>query len=115
MAKSQNVARKTAARIVIDVFLKHQALTPETAVDIAAFKDVKLTTAIVSYTIANFLEDDIVRKTGDDRYYFVEANWKKLEKRVGKAYWILLGLPLICMIVILLITHWGDFASIFFK
>ena len=115
MAKKQNSFRKTAARIVMDVFLKRQALTPDTAIPIEEFKDVKLTSSIISYTIGNFLEDDIVKKTGDDRYYFVEANWKKMEKKVGRAYWILLGLPLICLIVILLITHWGDFGAIFFK
>lgn len=115
MAKKQNSVRKTAARIVMDVFLKRQALTPDTAIEVAEFKDVKLTSSVISYTIANFIEDGIVRKTEDDRYYFVEANWKKMEKKVGKAYWILFGLPLICLIVILLITRWGDLGSIFFK
>lgn len=115
MAKSKNTPKKTMARIVIDVFLKRNATSPETAIPIEEFKDVKLTTSVISYTIANLMQDGIVQKTGDERYYFVEEAWKKMQKKVGRAYWILLGLPLAILIVILLITHWNDLSSIFFQ
>lgn len=115
MAKSKNTPKKTMARIVIDVFLKRDATSPETAIPIAEFKDVKLTSAVISYTIANLMQDGVVQKTGDDRYYFVEEAWKKMQKKVGKAYWILLGMPLIVLILFLLVSNWGDLSKIFFR
>lgn len=113
MAKTQNSGQKTAARIVKDVFIKHGALSPETAIPISTFKNVKLTTAVISYTIANFMEEEIVYKAGDDRYYFHEENWKKLEKKVSRGYWILVATPVICLFLVLIIRHWKDIAAVF--
>lgn len=115
MAKSKNTPKKTMARIVIDVFLKRNAISPESAIPVDEFKDVKLTSSVISYTIANLIQDGIVEKTDDDRYYFVEEAWKKMQKKVGRAYWILLGLPLAILIILLLVTNWNDLSSIFFQ
>lgn len=115
MAKSQNTARKTMAKIVIDVFLRRGATTPDTAIPIQEFKDVKMTSSVISYTIGNLMQDGIVQKTDDDRFYFVEEQWNKLQKKVKKAYWILLGMPLIVLIVVLLFQYGDDLSKIFFK
>lgn len=115
MAKSQNTAKKTMARIIIDVFLKRGAISPDTAIPIEEFKNVKMTSAVISYTIGNLMQDGIVQRTDDDRFYFVEKAWKKMQKKVSKAYWILLGMPLIVLIIILLVQHWNDLSTIFFK
>lgn len=115
MAKSQNTARKTMAKIVIDVFLRRGATTPDSAITIQEFKDVKMTSAVISYTIGNLMQDGIVQKTDDDRFYFVEEQWKKLQKKVKKAYWILLGMPLIVLIIVLLFQYGDDLSKIFFK
>lgn len=115
MAKSQNTAKKTMARIIIDVFLKRGATSPATAIPIEEFKDVKMTAAVISYTIGNLMQDGIVQRTDDDRFCFVQEAWDKMRKKVSKAYWILLGMPLIVLIAILLIQHWNDLSSIFFK
>lgn len=115
MAKSQNTAKKTMARIVIDVFLKRDATTPDKAIPIEEFKDVKMTSSVISYTIGNLMQDGIVQRTDDDRFYFVESAWKKMQKKVSKAYWILLGMPLLILILILLFQHWNDLSTIFFK
>lgn len=114
MAKSKNTAKKTMARIIIDVFLRRGAISPDTAIPIEEFKDVKLTSSVISYTIANLMQDEIVQRTGDDRYYFVEAKWRALQKKVGRAYWILLGMPLLVLIVFLLVSNWNDLSAIFF-
>lgn len=115
MAKSQNEAKKTMAKIVIDVFLRRKATSAENAIPIEEFKDVKMTSSVISYTIGNLMQDGIVQKTEDNRFYFVEEAWNKMKKKVNRAYWILLGMPLLCLIVILLFTNWNDLSKIFFK
>lgn len=112
---TKNTTKQTMARIIMDVFLKHEATSPDNAIPIEAFKDVKLTTAMVSYTIANFMQDGIVLKTGDDRYYFDEEAWGKMGKKVMRGYWMMIILPLVLLIIILLVTHWGDLRTAFFR
>ena len=113
MSKKNNSARETAARIVMDAFIKRKATSPETAIPIEKFKDVKLSTSVISYTIANFMEDEVVYKTGDDRYYFSMENWKKLEKKVTRGYWIMVAIPIICLAGVLLLRHIGDIIAWF--
>lgn len=103
MAKANTNVRKTAARIIIETFLHNKATSPETAIPIEKFKDVKLSTSVISYTIANFLEDGVVFKTGDDRYYFSQEKWKELEKKVTRGYYVFVAVPVICLIAVLLI------------
>lgn len=112
MAKRDNNVRKTAARIIMDTFIKRKATSPERAIPIESFKDVKLSTSVISYTIANFMEDEVVYKTGDDRYYFSEENWKKLEKKVTRGYWVMVAIPVICLIVVLLLRHINDLMNL---
>lgn len=88
------------AKIVIDVFLRSGAVSKEKAIPIEEFKDVKMTSAVISYTIGNLMQDGIVQKTEDNRFYFVEAAWNKRKKKVNRAYWILLGMPLIILILV---------------
>lgn len=108
MAKRDNNVRKTAARIIMDTFIKRKATSPEKAIPIEEFKDVKLSTSVISYTIANFMEDEVVYKTGDDRYYFSQENWKKLEKKVTRGYWVMVAIPVVCLVAVLLLRHIND-------
>lgn len=111
---AKNTTKSTMAKIVMDVFLKNNATSADTAIPIEKFKDVKLTSAVISYTIANFMQDDIVKVTDDNRYYFVQEEWKKMEKKVMRGYWMLIALPLLVLIIILLLTHWNDLSSAIF-
>lgn len=113
MAKT--TTKQTMAKIVLDVFKKHKATSPDTAIPVTAFKDVKLTSSVISYTIANMMQDDVVVKTDDDRYYLDENAWKKLEKKVMRGYWFMIALPVVLLILILVVTHWGSLSSAFFK
>lgn len=113
MAKRDNNVRKTAARIIMDTFIKRKATSPEKAIPIEEFKDVKLSTSVISYTIANFMEDEVVYKTGDDRYYFSQENWKKLEKKVTRGYWVMVAIPVVCLVVVLLLRHINDLMGLF--
>ena len=113
MAKRDNNVRKTAARIIMDTFIKRKATSPEKAIPIEEFKDVKLSTSVISYTIANFMEDEVVYKTGDDRYYFSQENRKKLEKKVTRGYWIMVAIPVVCLVAVLLLRHINDLMGLF--
>lgn len=113
MAKRDNNVRKTAARIIMDTFIKRKATSPEKAIPIEEFKDVKLSTSVISYTIANFMEDEVVYKTGDDRYYFSQENWKKLEKKVTRGYWVIVAIPVVCLVAVLLLRHINDLMGLF--
>lgn len=113
MAKRDNNVRKTAARIIMDTFIKRKATSPEKAIPIEEFKDVKLSTSVISYTIANFMEDEVVYKTGDDRYYFSQENWKKLEKKVTRGYWVMVAIPVVCLVAVLLLRHINDLMRLF--
>lgn len=100
MAK-KNTAGQTSARMVMDVLKKHHAFSPNTAVGYDAFKNLPLSTMVIAYTIANLMESDVVMKTGDDRYYFVEENWKKMVRKVRVGYGVMIALPLIVLLVFL--------------
>ena len=113
MAKRDNNVRKTAARIIMDTFIKRKATSPEKAIPIEEFKDVKLSTSVISYTIANFMEDEVVYKTGDDRYYFSQENWKKLEKKVTRGSWVMVAIPVVCLVAVLLLRHINDLMGLF--
>ena len=113
MAKRDNNVRKTAARIIMDTFIKRKATSPEKAIPIEEFKDVKLSTSVISYTIADCMEDGVVYKAGDDRYYFAQENWKKLEKKVTRGYWVMVAIPVVCLVAVLLLRHINDLIGLF--
>ena len=97
----------------MDAFLRRNATSPEKAVPLEAFKDLPLASGVISYTIANFMQDDVVIKTADDRYYFVQSKWKELEKKVTRGYWMFVALPVIVLVILLSIKHWGKILAIF--
>lgn len=97
--------RQTAARIVMDAFLRRKATSPDKAVPLEEFKDLPLPSGAISYTIANFMNDEVVIKTTDDRYYFVQSKWKELEKKVTRGYWLFVALPVILLFIFLGIKH----------
>ena len=111
--KKKGTERVTAARIVMDAFLRRNATSPDKAVPLESFKDLPLASGVISYTIANFMKDDVVVKTADDRYYFVQSKWKELEKKVTRGYWMFVALPVIVLVILLSIKHWGKILAIF--
>lgn len=111
--KKKGTERVTAARIVMDAFLRRNATSPDKAVPLESFKDLPLASGVISYTIANFMQDDVVIKTADDRYYFVQSKWKELEKKVTRGYWMFVALPIIVLVILLSIKHWGKILAIF--
>ena len=74
MATKKNTAGQTSARMVMDVLKKNNAYTADSAVGYDAFKNLRLSTAVIAYTIANLMETGIIMRTEEDRYYFEEKN-----------------------------------------
>lgn len=102
MAKKNSI-RKTAAKMVIDIFHKHKAYDEATAIKVEEFKNLKLTSAVISYTIGNLINDGVVHKTDDDRYYFDQGGWRKLEKKVMRGYGLLFIVPVAFIVIFLVI------------
>lgn len=103
--KKKTTERQTSARIVMDAFLRRKATSPEKAIPLEEFKDLPLASGVISYTIANFMNDGVVVKTMDDRYYFLQAKWKELEKKVTRGYWMFVALPIILLVVLLSLKY----------
>ena len=82
MATKKNTAGQTSARMVMDVLKKNNAYTADSAVGYDAFKNLRLSTAVIAYTIANLMETGIIMRTEEDRYYFEVKNWNKVVHKV---------------------------------
>lgn len=85
----------TAGQMIKEVFLVHRAVDAKHAIPVSAFKDLKLSTTTISYTLTNFIEQDVVHQTEDEKYWFDQAQWDKLGKDVVKGYTMILAVPLI--------------------
>lgn len=103
MAKNKATVQQTAARRIMDTLKRRQAFSPDTAVGYDAFKNIPYPTQVIAYTIANLMENGVVQRTGDERFYFVDENWKKLSRKVSSVYIALIGLPLIVFLIFLAI------------
>ncbi len=110
MAKKQDPSekkidgRQTAGRAVIQALQKANAVDEEHAVGYDVLKDVKLTTPVLAYTIANLMEENVVVQTEEGKYYFNEYGWKKLELKVSAGYGMLFLIPVVGVAVFWLIS-----------
>lgn len=104
MAQKKRVnPRKTAGRLVIDTFKSARAFDEKSAQPAEICKDLPLSSTVIAYTITNMMEDDILIRTDDNRFYFSQENWTKFEKRFNRVYWILLGIPIALTILFLIL------------
>ena len=94
-SKKRVSGRQTAGQAVIQFLKQNGALDEEHAIGYDQLKDIKLTTQVLAYTIANLMQENVVIRTEDDRYYFSEANWAKLERKVLGSYSFLFIIPLL--------------------
>ena len=65
----------------------------------------KRQTQVIAYTIANLMENGVVKRTQDERFYFDEQNWNQLKKKVNVGYLVLIGLPLILFLIFLFVKY----------
>lgn len=95
-------AKATAASMVIEVLKKRGAMSEAKAVPVSAFKDVRLTTTTLGYTIANLVEQGIIVQTEDEKYYYSTEGYNALQKRVFRGYSMIFVIPVIAIVLILL-------------
>ena len=69
-------------------------------------KNIKLTTQVLAYTIANLMQEKVVIRTEDDRYYFSEVNWARLERKVLGSYSFLFIIPLVAAIIFYFVSKY---------
>ncbi|MDD7282175.1 hypothetical protein [Floccifex sp.] len=104
MSKKRGTSAKaTAATMVLDVFKKNGAVSEQTAIPVSKFKDLKLTTATISYTISNLVEQGVVGHTDNDLYYYDDAGYQKLSKRVFRGYAVIFVIPIVAIIIVFII------------
>lgn len=82
------------------------ALDEEHAVGYDQLKNIKLTTQVLAYTIANLMQEKVVIRTDDDRYYFSEVNWARLERKVLGSYSFLFIIPLVAAIIFYFVSKY---------
>lgn len=103
---NKNSAQMTTAGSVIGVLQKHHAYSEKTAIDISKFKDLEITSDVIAYTIANLMQDDVIIKTSDNKYYFSEENYQVLKSNVNKAYRLLVGIPFAVIVILFIVKNW---------
>ena len=98
--------RQTAGQAVIRFLKKSGAVDAEHAVGYDQLKNIKLTTQVLAYTIANLMQENVVIRTEDERYYFSEAGWAKLERKVLGSYSFLFIIPLVAAIIFYFLSRY---------
>lgn len=101
--KRKKGAKATAASMVIETLKKRNALNENMAVPIDAFKDLKLTTSTLGYTIANLVEEGVVVMTEDQKYYYDDLGFKTLEHKFVRGYAMIFVVPIIAVIIVYVI------------
>ena len=107
--KRKNGAKATAASMVLEVLKKRDATTEERAVPVSVFKDLKLTTTTLSYTIANMIEQGIIVQTEDDKYYYSQEGYDLLEKKLFRGYAMFIIIPIVAVVIVLALKYFCKF------
>ena len=97
--------RQTAGQAVIQFLKKRGATDAEHAVGYDSLKNIKLSTQVLAYTIANLMEENVVVRTEDEKYYFNEVGWAKLERKVLGSYSFLFIIPIAAALLFWLLTR----------
>ncbi len=98
--------RQTAGQAVIQFLKRKNATDAEHAVGYDELKNIKLTTQVLAYTIANLMQENVVVRTDDEKYYFNEVGWAKLERKVLGSYSFLFIIPIVAALVFWLVSKY---------
>ena len=99
--------RKTAGRLVIDMFKEYKAFSPKTAQPAEICKDLPLSSNVIAYTITNMLKDGILVNTEDNKFYFSQKNWDIFQKKFNRVYWLIIGIPAGVAVLLYVIQAFG--------
>ena len=92
--KRKRGAKATAASMVMDTLKKREA------VDVSAFKNLPYATSTISYTITNLIEEGVVGKTDDERFYYDDLGFKALETKFVRGYSMIFIVPIVIAILV---------------
>lgn len=104
-SKVKRGPKATAASMVLELLKKRNAVDEKSAVSIDAFKDIKLTTASLGYTIANLVEEGVVGMTEDERYYYDDLGYKALETKFVRGYAMIFIVPVLAVLLLIALQH----------
>lgn len=93
-------AKATAASMVMDTLKKRGAVDEKSAVDVSVFKNLPYATSTISYTISNLIEEGVVGKTNDERFYYDDLGFKALETKFVRGYSMIFIVPIIIAILV---------------
>lgn len=103
-SKKRVSGRQTSGQAVMKALQKAKAFDEESAVGYDVLKNINLTTPVLAYTIANLMEENVVVQTKDEKYYFNQAGWNKLERKVLGSYSLLFIIPVVAFIIFTLLA-----------
>ena len=95
--KRKRGAKATAASMVMDTLKKRGAVDEKSAVDVSVFKNLPYATSTISYTISNLIEEGVVGKTNDERFYYDDLG---LETKFVRGYSMIFIVPIIIAILV---------------
>lgn len=101
--KKKETPQATAARLVMDELKKKGAVNEKKAVDVSALKNVPLATPTISYTIANLMKQGVIIQTDENKFYYSEQGYKKLEKGFLRGYTLIFAVPIAAAILLWII------------
>ncbi len=96
--------RQTAGRAVINALKEANAFDEASAVGYDVLKDINLTTPVLAYTIANLMEENVIIRTEDEKYYYSDLGWKKMELKVTAGYSMLFIIPVVALALFWLLS-----------
>ena len=98
--KRRKGAKATAASMVMDTLKKRGAIDEAHAVDVSAFKNLPYASSTISYTISNLMEEGVVGKTRDDKFYYDDLGFKALETKFVRGYSMIFIVPIVIAILV---------------
>lgn len=98
--KRRKGAKATAASMVMDILKKRGAIDEAHAVDVSAFKNLPYASSTISYTISNLMEEGVVGKTQDDKFYYDDLGFKALETKFVRGYSMIFIVPIVIAILV---------------
>jgi predicted transcriptional regulator len=96
--KRKRGAKATAASMVMDTLKKR--VDEKSAVDVSVFKNLPYATSTISYTISNLMEEGVVGKTDDERFYYDDLGFKALETKFVRGYSMIFIVPIVIAILV---------------
>ena len=93
-------AKATAASMVLDTLKKNGAIDLEHAVEVSVFKNLPFASSTISYTISNLMQEGVVVRTDDQKYYYDDAGYKALETKFVRSYSMIFIVPILIAILL---------------